>query len=139
MPNVDQMLTVLAPLKGSVTAIAVTTTATSYDLQQSVTPALGPNSGRANKRFYGSRFVRLHADGGAVYYLLADVAAASLTIDNTATGTAPANAHCAKIESGAYVDIWIPEDIRYLHHKTASGTATLRIYPASPRIGDVRG
>jgi hypothetical protein len=73
VPNVDQMLTVLAPLKGAVTAIAVTTTATSYDLQQGITPALGPNSGRANKRFYGSRFVRLHADGGAVYYLLADV------------------------------------------------------------------
>ena len=136
MPALDQQNTVLAPLKGAVVALAVTATPASFNLFTSVTPAIGQDAGKVAKRFWSGRFLRLHADGGAVYFAFADVDTGTLTISATATGSAPGNTHTAKIESGSFVDVYVPEsaDVQYLHYVTASGTATLRVFPASPRM-----
>lgn len=89
------------------------------------------------------RFITLHADGGDVYYALNN--ANSGTIDPTATGFGVTV--CQRIPSGQSVSFRIPPvdkpgttgKYQYLLHRTAAGTATLRVAISSVPPGeDVR-
>lgn len=119
---------ILPPRAGQVSAFSVSTTSASTDLR-----TIGNQTARAdnagNKRLGIARqYVRIFADGGTVYVLFGSTAP---TVNPGATGANAAGV-ATPIYSGTYQDFWVAEGIdNFVAYATASGTATIRIAPAS--------
>jgi hypothetical protein len=123
---------VLPPVRGGIYANQATTTTKYVDLWARRTD---PTTGASEQRWLTSRYLTLQADGGDVYFALVDTNAQTL---NPATEDGTLNtAHCIKICDGDRLDVLVPSHDthwQYLAFRTASGTATLRLWPSSARL-----
>ncbi len=115
------------PRKGSISVVAVTSTSSATTMATYGQTAWG--DGTANGPSYGSHYWSFQADGGDVYIAFDDL---TLTVDNTATGALAATA-CIKIPVNTTLQVKLnPATDVFIAVKTASGTATLRIWQSSP-------
>lgn len=118
------------PRQGEQIALASTTTTAFFDLRTPLTATPGDMS----TPFCG-RFLTLEAEGGDVYIAVTKGNASPANDLNPATtGIAPAAGMCTRIAAGTSKTFWADgasSDWRYLAHRTASGTGTLRIWPSS--------
>src|SRR5687767_4250294 len=99
-----------------VTAIATSTASASVDLN-------------AYPEFYG-RYVDLQADGGKIYIVFDDDSTHSINEATTGTTIATGTTEAIPwaIPDGTTISVRLEKTThRYLHHKAASGTPTLRI------------
>lgn len=83
------------------------------------------------------RYVTIQADGANVYLVFGD---ASVTASDTATSGATQS---VLIPNGGALECYLPGSgdagTVAFAYKTASGTATLRCWPSSPREGGIEG
>lgn len=129
-----QAANILPPRRGAVLAIAVDTTARAYDI---TTIDLGD----VYKAAHGDEvYLTLQADGAKVYYHFKETTGGT-GLDNTAAvaagGTiAFADTYGAFVGDGERVQERITRNLdKFLVVKTASGTATLRIWASSHSTG----
>lgn len=129
---VSQNANEVPPRKSAVIALGVDTTARAYDITGLALGGYTPPGSNTAPKWTS---VYLQADGGAVYVVFDSTN--TVTLDDTAKiaagGTmAFANTYGALIPSGASVKVRINrKDDKYLHIKTASGTAVLRMWASS--------
>lgn len=152
---------ILAPSVKSVVAIACTTAVTRIDLTTvPATTALAPitNTGPAGGSVPDpgqqnpiGKYIRISAQGGDVYFAFGSTYASLSALSATATTTVGAagaltvaQTETDYIPAGGFKDIFVSEgtllkpppggdsQTRFLGLLTASGTATARIYQASP-------
>lgn len=109
------------PVSGEVTAYAVTSTSTRLTV-----PTL-----------WRGRYVTLQAESANVYVLFGD---GTVVADETAKDATNAARQCVLISSGGSIEVFVPNSgdatVVSMAYKTASGTATLRAWPSSPREGN---
>lgn len=114
---------ILPPRKGLLSAIAVTSTSAPYEM------ATYGQTAYASGANYEPHYWNFQADGNDVYIAFST---ATLTVDNTAAGALAATI-CAKIPNGTTLQCMLnPASDIWFAIKTASGTATLRIWRSSP-------
>lgn len=129
----EQSANVQPPRRGATLALTVDSTARAYSLTSLALGGFTPDPG--NKR-RAEVYLTLFADGGDVYYHLADTN--TVNLDDTAViaagGTlAFANTYAFKLPSGAAHSFRIDRSQdTYLHVKTSAGSATLRFFASSP-------
>ena len=124
------------PRVGEILAKASSTTTASLDLKANVTP--GATGAEKIIDYWRNRYLSIQADGGAIYAALSGDSADTLDPTNTAGTTAAPNvAACILVPDGQTLSLYIPGGenslYRYLLHRTASGTATLRVWASSPK------
>lgn len=123
---------VLPPCRTGVFSGAATTSEKYLDLWATrADPVTGANVVRA----LAGRYLTLQADGGDVYFQLCTLNSDTITPSAAADDFAAVN--CVKVAAGDRLDIWVPSPaskLQYLVYKTASGTATLRIWPSSSKM-----
>ena len=109
------------PVSGEVTAYAVTSTSTRLTV-----PTL-----------WRGRYVTLQAESANVYVLFGD---GTVVADETAKDATNAARQCVLIQNGGSIEVFVPNSgdttIVSMAYKTATGTATLRAWPSSPREGN---
>lgn len=124
------------PRVGEILAKASSTATASLDLKANVTP--GASGAEKILDYWRGRYLSIQADGAAVYVALSDDSADTLDPTNTAgTTAAPNTSACILVPDGGTLSLYIPGGenalYRYLLHRTASGTATLRVWASSPK------
>jgi len=74
-------------------------------------------------------YFAVQADGAAIYVAFGD---SGVQVDETVTGT-PAVKGCAKIPDGGVLNVKLAAGLHnFVAHKTASGSAKLRIWQSGP-------
>lgn len=123
---------VMPPCRGGIYCASATTTDKYLDLWATRTD---PVTGQAVQRALTGRYLTLQADGGDVYFQLCTQG--SDTITPTAAADDFANANAIRLGDGDRLDLWIPSPaskLQYLVFRTASSTATLRVWPSSSKM-----
>lgn len=112
------------PRRGAISVIAVTSTTAPYAMS-----VYGQTAYSGGAVSYGSHYWNFQADGNPIYI---QFHTATTTVDDTAASALGATA-CAKIPDGATLQVKLnPATDVYFAVKTASGTATLRMWQSSP-------
>lgn len=128
--SVDMASSVLPPQQ--VWAQAVDVTSRAYDISAA---ALTPTGDSFTPGMAQRVYITIQADGAAVYCAL-DTASRTIAHGTAvAAGETPAyaDAHCCVIPDGQERSFLVKRSVhKYLMLKTASGTATARIYFSSP-------
>ena len=123
---------VLPPVRGGIYCASVTTTDKYLDLWAARTD---PVTGLSVQRALTGRYLSLQAEGGDVYFQLCTES--SDTVTPTAAADDFADANAIRLADGDRMDLWVPSlatKLRYLVFRTASGTATLRVWPSSSKM-----
>jgi hypothetical protein len=125
MAHETEFFDVIGPDLQSCAALAVTSTTAKPDLSADA---------YVGKAFADGQFIRLYADGCAVYYGFSINDSTVSALDDTATGATAGKCQC--IPSGFHVDVCMPwrngTPCKYLYYKAASGASgVLRISPSS--------
>lgn len=120
----NQASNVRPPYKGAI-YVATATTTTGYVIFSS---GQDPVTGETVD-YFQNRYVTLQADGGDIYIALGEDTNA---ISPTAAAGDFDAANCIKIPQDQRLDLWIPKGtFSTLCFITATGTATLRMWPSS--------
>lgn len=130
MYETEQAMNVVPPRLGKVAAQAVDATSRVYDL---TALALGGATWRSGVKDF--LYLTIQADGADIYYALDSVNTGTINdTAATAAGSPMAFGTTAPvvIKNGLSAEVRIARDVdRYLLLKTATGTATARIYASS--------
>ena len=124
---------VALPLRGTIWSDDTSTTDQYFDLDQTVTD---PITTVATLEFFRGRYITVQALSADLY--LACVDTNSRTITPTAVAGDLAVANCIVIPAGQEKSFFVPfkgtTNYRYLVHRTASGTGSVRIWASSRRV-----
>jgi len=112
-----QAAAVTGPVQGSVTVVAVSSTAAAVDLTA-----------------YAGKLVTVKAEGCRVFYMLATTSALADDLDDTQVA---GNNRCASLEAGENTPMLVELGAPFLGYKSAGAdTGKLRIHVSSPAANE---